>query len=47
MKSKNISNKLALMSIKSFNNNWLYKRLSLKVKEFYNINNISYINKYK
>jgi hypothetical protein len=35
------------MSIKSFYNNRLYKGLSFKVKEFYNINNINYINKYK
>jgi hypothetical protein len=35
------------MSIKSFNNNKLYKGLNFKVNKLYNINNISYINKYK
>jgi hypothetical protein len=43
----NISNKLVLIFIKFFKNNKLYKGLSFKIKELYNINNISYINKYK
>ena len=47
MKSKDISNKLALVFIKSFSNNKLYKELGFEVKELYNINNISYINKSK
>ena len=42
-----MSNRLTLVFIKSFNNNKLYKELDFKVKELYNINNISYINKYK
>ena len=42
-----MSNKLTLVFIKSFSNNKLYKGLSFKVKELYNINNISYINKSK
>ena len=42
-----MSNKLTLVFIKSFNNNKLYKGLCFKVKELYNINNISYINKSK
>jgi hypothetical protein len=47
VKSKDISNKLALTFIKSFNVNGLYEGLSFKVKELYNINNISHINKCK
>ena len=47
MKSKDISNRLIKASIKSFNINKLYKRLSFKVKELNNINNIRSINKYK
>jgi hypothetical protein len=47
VKSKDISNKLALTFIKSFNINKSCKGLSFKVKELYNINNVSYINKYK
>ncbi len=35
------------MSIKSFSTNRSYKGLGFKVKEFYNINSIYYINKYK
>ena len=42
-----MSNKLTLIFIKSFNNNKSYKELSFKVKELYNINNISHINKSK
>jgi hypothetical protein len=42
-----MSNKFALMSVKSFNVNKSYKGLSFKVKKLYNINNISYINKCK
>ena len=47
VKSKDMSNKFALTSVKSFNTNKLYERLSFKVEKLYNINNISYINKCK
>jgi hypothetical protein len=47
IKSKDISNRLALTFIKSFNVNGLYKGFGFKVKELYNINNISHINKCK
>ena len=42
-----MSNKLTLVFIKSFSINKSYKRLGFKVKKLYNINNTSYINKYK
>ena len=42
-----MSNKLTLVFIKSFSINKLYERLGFKVKKLCNINNISYINKYK
>ena len=42
-----MGNRLALIFIKSFSNNKSYKGFSFKVKELYNINNISYINKSK
>ena len=42
-----MSYRLALASIKSFSNNRLYKGFSFKIKELYNINNISHINKSK
>jgi hypothetical protein len=47
VKSKDIGNRLAEASIKSFSINRLYKGLGFKVKELYNINYISSINKYK
>ena len=47
VKSKDISNRLALISIKSFNINRLYEELGFEVKELCNINSTSRINKYK
>ena len=46
-KSKKVNNRLPLSPIKSLGYNRLYKGLSLKIKEFNNINNISYIYKNK
>ncbi len=42
-----MSNRLALVSIKSFSINRLYKTLGFKAKELCNINNIGHINKCK
>ena len=47
VKSKDISNRFALVSVKSFSTNRLYKGLDFKVKKLYNINSTSRINKYK
>ena len=47
VKSKDMSNRLALASVKSFSTNRSYKGLSFKVKELRNINSISRINKCK
>jgi hypothetical protein len=47
VKSKDMSNRLALMSVKSFNVDGSYEGFGFKVKELYNINNISRINKCK
>ena len=47
IKSKDISNRFTLVSIKSFSTNRLYKGLDFEIKKFYNINSIDYINKYK
>ncbi len=42
-----MSNRLALVSSKSFSIIRLYEALGFEVKELYNINNIGYINKCK
>jgi hypothetical protein len=42
-----MSNRLALVFIKSFSNNKLYEELGFEVKELCNINNTGYINKSK
>ena len=47
VKSKDISNRFALISVKSFGTDRLYKGLDFEIKKLYNINSISYINKYK
>ena len=47
VKSKDMSNRLALTSVKSFNTNKSYEELSFKVKELRNINSTSRINKCK
>ena len=47
VKSKDISNSLALVSIKSFSTDKSYKGLGFEVKELYNINNTGRINEYK
>ena len=47
MKSKNISNRLTGVSIKSFSINKSSEGLGFKVKKLYNINSTSRVNKCK
>ena len=47
VKSKDMSNRFALVSVKSFGTDRSYKGLDFEIKELCNINNISHINKCK
>jgi hypothetical protein len=47
VKSKDVSNRLALVSVKSFNVNESYEGFGFEVKELCNINSIGRINKCK